>query len=315
MKATSGSATAGFGEKDVYRIAGNTRYETSLKIATVLKNQEKVDKFDTIILADGRNFPDALAGSYLAGKLNAPILMANEKPQYADNLRNYIKENLEKDGMIYILGGTGAVPDSILEGIEGFNVKRLAGATRYETNLLILEEAGVTDEPILICTGRGFADSLSASATGNPILLIGKSVTAEQEAFMAAHKNNQYYIIGGEGAVTEDIETIVRNYGNVERIAGNSRYETSILVAETFFENPKTMVLASAKNFPDGLCGGPLAMSKNAPLILTATGKESNAVTYAKKNEIHIGAVLGGDGLISDEATNSILESTTITEW
>ena len=87
--------------------------------------------------------------------------------------------------------------------------------------------------------------------------------------------------------------------------------------AETFFENPKTAVLASAKNFPDGLCGGPLAMSKNAPLILTATGKESTAVTYAKANGIRVGAVLGGDGegLISDEATNRVFESTTITEW
>ena len=34
--------------------------------------------------------------------------------------------------------------------------------------LQLLEEAGVAKEPILVCTGRGFADSLSASATGYP---------------------------------------------------------------------------------------------------------------------------------------------------
>ena len=304
-----------FGLEDVYRVAGTNRYETSLKTASALKEQLKIEKFSEVILANGRNFPDALAGSYLAGKLNAPILMANEKAQYSEPLRTFIKENLESGGTIYILGGTGAVPDSVVQGLEGFEIKRLAGATRYETNLMILEEAGVAKEPILICTGRGFADSLSASATGYPILLVGKSVTADQEAFMAAHKGNQFYIIGGESAVSADIEPIVKNYGKVKRIAGNSRYETSILVAETFFENPKTAVLASAKNFPDGLCGGPLAMSKNAPLILTATGKESTAVTYAKANGIRVGAVLGGDGLISDEATNSIFESITITEW
>ena len=306
-----------FGLEDVYRIAGTNRYETSLKTASALKEQLKIEKFSEVILANGRNFPDALAGSCLAGKLNAPILMANEKAQYSEPLRTFIKENLESGGTIYILGGTGAVPDSVVRGLEGFEIKRLAGATRYETNLMILEEAGVAKEPILVCTGRGFADSLSASATGYPILLVGKSVTADQEAFMAAHKGNQFYIIGGESAVSADIEPIVKNYGKVKRIAGNSRYETSILVAEIFFENPKTAVLASAKNFPDGLCGGPLAMSKNAPLILTATGKESTAVTYAKANGIRVGAVLGGDGegLISDEATNRVFESTTITEW
>ncbi len=241
--------------------------------------------------------------------------MANEKQQYAEPLKAFIMENLEAGGTIYILGGTGAVPDSVIQGLEGYEIKRLAGETRYETNLLILEEAGITNEPILVCTGRGFADSLSASATGYPILLIGKSVTEQQKAFMAEHQGSRYYIIGGEGAVSKEIEGLVRKYGKVERIAGNSRYETSILVAETFFDTPKTAVLASAKNFPDGLCGGPLAMSKNAPLILTATGKESNAVIYANEKGIYIGAVLGGDGLISDEATNSIFESITITEW
>ena len=305
----------GFGEADVYRIAGKNRYETSLATADVLKAQQNGEKFNAVILANGRNFPDALAGSYLAGKLNAPILMANEKAQYAEPLRTYIRENLVEGGTIYILGGTSAVPETILQGVEGFNVKRLAGASRYETNLMILEEAGVTNEAILVCTGRGFADSLSASATGNPILLVGKTLTAEQEAFMAAHQGNQYYVIGGEGAVSKEIEAVVNQYGTVQRIAGSSRYETSILVAETFFENPDTAVLASVKNFPDGLCGGPLAMSKDAPLILTATGIEASAVEYAKTKEINVGAVLGGTGLISDEATNSVFGSSEITTW
>ena len=302
-----------FGDADVYRIAGKTRYETSLKIADALKKQQNRDKFDVIIIANGRNFPDALAGSYLAGKFNAPILMANEKAQYADPLKSYIKENLAADGTIYVLGGTGAVPESVLQGLEKFKVKRLAGKTRYETNLLILNEIGVTNEDILVCTGKGFADSLSASATGKPILLVGKELTADQLEFLSTHKGNQYYIIGGSGAVSDEIGKIVESYGKVERIAGASRYETSVKVAEAFFNNPSTAVLASAKNFPDGLCGGPLAMSKNAPLILSATGKEEIAADYAKA--IHFGAVLGGDSLISDKAVKAVFGNSEIKNW
>ncbi|MBQ8663909.1 MAG: cell wall-binding repeat-containing protein, partial [Eubacterium sp.] len=302
-------------ETEVYRIAGKTRYETSLKIADALKADLGVEKFDTVILADGRNFPDALAGSYLAGKMNAPILMANEKSQYAEPLRAYIRENLKSRGTIYVLGGTGAVPESVLNGLSGYKVERLAGANRYETNLMILEEAGVSGEEILVCTGRGFADSLSASATGKPILLIGKSVTAEQKEFMSLHKGNQYYIIGGESAVSKEIESVVKDYGMTERISGSTRYETSILVAEAFFDGSEEAVLAYAKNFPDGLCGGPLALSKNAPLILTATGKEANAVTYTKNNSISAGAVLGGAGLISDEVVMEILDTSEINIW
>lgn len=302
-------------EENVYRIAGATRYETSLKISDALKAQLGVDKFSTVILADGRNFPDALAGSYLAGKMNAPILMANEKTQYAEPLRMYIRDNLKSGGTIYVLGGIGAVPESVLKGLSEYNIKRLAGANRYETNLLILNEADVSNEEILVCTGRGFADSLSASASGKPILLVGKSLTAGQKEFMNAHKGNRYYIIGGESAVSKEIEAVVRKYGATERVSGNTRYETSILVAEEFFDGSDEAVLAYAKNFPDGLCGGPLAMSKNAPLILTATGKETNAVTYTKNNSISAGAVLGGAGLISDEVVMKILDTSEINIW
>lgn len=302
-------------ETRVYRIAGQTRYETSLKIADALKTQLGINEFNTVVVADGRNFPDALAGSYLAGKLNAPILMANEKTQYAEPLRIYIRDNLKPGGTIYVLGGTGAVPESVLNGLSGYRVIRLAGANRYETNLMILNEADVSNEEILVCTGRGFADSLSASASGKPILLVGKSLTEDQREFMNAHKGNRYYIIGGESAVSKEIESVVRAYGTTERISGSTRFETSILVAEAFFDGSDEAVLAYAKNFPDGLCGGPLAMSKNAPLILTATGKELNAVTYTKNNSISAGVVLGGAGLISDEAVLEILDTSEINIW
>lgn len=291
----------------VIRIYDATRYETSYAVANALKEQLNVEQFHTVILADGRNFPDALAGSYLAGKLNAPILMANEKSHYAESLRAYIKENLKSGGIIYVLGGTGAVPDSVLNGLSGYHVKRLAGKNRYETNLLILEEAGVINQKILICTGKSFADSLSASATGYPILLVNnKSLSDGQKAFLKDHRTNQYYIIGGESAVSTKIEGMISAYGKTVRVAGGSRYETSVKIAEEFFISPKDVVLAYAKNFPDGLCGGPLAMSMEAPLILTATGKTNAVEAYVKTEAITTGNVLGSDALISTEAVNEI---------
>lgn len=293
-------------EESVCRISGSTRYETSLKIADTFKQQISTTKFETVIIANGRNFPDALAGSYLSGKYNAPILMASEKTQYAEPLRAYIKENLKSGGKIYVLGGTKAVPDSVLDGLNDYQIVRLDGKDRYETNLQILEEANVTDEEILICTGRAFADSLSASATGRPILLVGKALTEAQKAFLQTHSENTYYIIGGENAVSKEIEADLQRYISTTRISGDTRYETSVRVAETFFEDPKTAVLAYAKNFPDGLCGGLLAMSQKAPLILAATGKETAARSYVQETGIEKGVVLGGDGLISDNAVKSI---------
>lgn len=294
----------------ITRLSGESRYETSYKIADALKEELGVEQFDAVIIADGKNFPDALAGSYLAGKINAPILMANEKDSHARTLRSYIRENLKPAGTIYILGGTEVVPDRILDGLTYYRKMRLGGKDRYETNLLILEEAGVDGDEILICTGKNYADSLSASAVGKPILLLNnKQLKSEQINFLQKHEGSRFYIIGGEGAISSEMEAELWWYGSVERICGASRYETSAEVARTFFEKPDAAVFASGKNFPDGLCGGALALGKtNTPLILTATNKTDQAEAYISEKMVIEGVVLGGGTLIDDAAIKTIFQ-------
>ena len=306
----------GFGTEDLYRIAGQTRYDTSFKIAGAMKELLGKEKFDSIIIASGKNFPDALAGSYLASVKSAPILMTNGNN--VATLKEYILNNLKEGGHVYILGGEAAVPDNVYEelvnSVRGI-VKRLSGATRYETCLRILREAGVGNTDVIVCTGRGFADSLSASATGLPILLVGKELTDAHRDFLSHLENSDLYIVGGSSAVSEEIEDELNAYGNVFRVAGQTRYETSVAVAETFFNQPTAAVLAYAKNFPDGLCGGPLAYLRTVPLILTATGKEAEAIAYGENEGLHYGAVLGGSGLISNKTAKQIIDANKITEW
>ncbi|MBQ1342279.1 MAG: Ig-like domain-containing protein, partial [Erysipelotrichaceae bacterium] len=59
----------------ITRVYGSNRFGTSFAISeAILKNAGK-DKHDTVILANGDNFADALAGSYLAAVKNAPIII------------------------------------------------------------------------------------------------------------------------------------------------------------------------------------------------------------------------------------------------
>lgn len=289
------------------RLYGSSRYETSFEIANALKSQLGISKFSHIIVADGTNFADALGGSYLAGIKNAPIIMTNGKN--AQDVRNYIQNHVKKGGTVYILGGTAAVPEGVGCGLGDYTVKRLQGKTRYETNLAILKEAKVSSNEILVCTGKTFADSLSGSATGKPILLVNKTLTEEQKSWLSSLSGKKFYILGGTGAVSTDIENELKAYGTVERIGGSNRYETSVLIAEKFFNSPSSIVLASSSIFADGLCGGPLALKKGAPLILTKTGSESAAKAYAQKYGIHEGLVLGGNNekLITNKTAGNIL--------
>ena len=161
------------------RYFGSLRYDTAIKAADRYK-EISGSKFKNVIVADGRNFPDALSGGYLAKVKNAPILLV--EPSVEKRIADYISENISSTGKVYILGGTGAVSSAFEKKIENkkLNIVRLGGKTRYETNIKILKAAGVKAEDILICTGSGYADSLSASAVGKPILLVGDTLTDTQ---------------------------------------------------------------------------------------------------------------------------------------
>ncbi|MBQ6622441.1 MAG: cell wall-binding repeat-containing protein [Mogibacterium sp.] len=303
------------GDGLVERVAGADRYATSQAIADRLKLEMGVDKFDAVILASGDNFPDALCGSYLAYKKNAPILITSAKGNAYRGVNRYVLNNLKEDGEIYVLGGPAAITEAMIRDLTaaGYDPIRLSGQDRYETNLKILDAAGVTNEEILIASGAGFADSLSASAVKRPILLVGKTLTADQKTYLEEHSDNEVIILGGTGAVGSAITDFVTEVTGQEslRLAGPTRYETSIAIAEHFFTNPEQATIAYAWLYPDGLCGGPLAAAMNCPLILTnEKGKEERvanaaATEYFSETGIKSGITFGGAAWM----TNSIVKT------
>ena len=292
-------------EEALLRLAGDNRFETAFLAADAMKAQLGVEAFENILVASGTNFADALSGSYLAAVKKAPILLSF-RDAVNDTVKDYIRANLKPGGTVYILGGEAAVPASMETGLEAFTVKRLAGADRFSTNLAILAEAGTGDAEILVCTGLDFADSLSASACGQPILLVWDALTEEQTAFLEAHGTNGLCVIGGESAVSARMEARLKAYGTVERIGGSNRFETSAAIAERFFPSPDAAVLAYAWNYPDGLCGGPLAALLDGPLLLTMAEQEAPAADYLQKKAVVRGLILGGEGLIPDASVSRI---------
>ena len=113
-------------------------------------------------------------------------------------------------------------------------------------------------------------------------------------------------ILGGTGAVSDGLAKQLEDYGEMTRLAGKSRYDTSTLIAKTYFEDVSAVVVAYGKNFPDGLCGGPLAHAIGAPLILTATGAESAAAAYVSEIGVSSGYVLGGSGALSEATVGKV---------
>jgi putative cell wall-binding protein len=89
------------------RLSGYDRYATNLRIV----NEFSLDlNFDTVYLATGSNFPDALSGSALAAKNNAPIILTG-KDTISEDAINLIKSKNVKH--VVILGGTNVISQNV----------------------------------------------------------------------------------------------------------------------------------------------------------------------------------------------------------
>ena len=111
--------------------------------------------FDSIIVADGNNYPDALAGSYFAKVKKAPLILVDRSVASEKIDREIHREKAyRRRGTVYLLGGSDVVTERFEKSLKGTDVKRLAGDTRYETNLEILNEAKASKEDLLACIRR-----------------------------------------------------------------------------------------------------------------------------------------------------------------
>ena len=86
------------------RISGENRFSTAVNIA------KEYGSFDTVIIASGENFPDALSAAALSKRYNAPILLTPKKGLSSENLDFLHKNKIEK---YFIVGGKGAVSEKV----------------------------------------------------------------------------------------------------------------------------------------------------------------------------------------------------------
>ena len=288
------------------RVAGDDRFETAIKVADKLKSELGVVKFNNIVVANSDEFADALSATALAADKDAPILVVNKNNE--STVKTYIANNLNKGGNVYIIGGTAVVSESFEKSLTNCKVTRLGGSDRYETNLEVLKELKVTGaSDIMVASGLKYPDALSASATGNPVLLVGKTLTDNQKAYLATlGGNDDYYVIGGTAAVNADVAKAVDDYGTVIRLGGDTRYETGLAVAEEFFTNARTVVIASGDDFPDGLTGGVLANAMKAPLMLVNQYNTTVAADFVDDNSVRTVIAIGGTTVIPDATLNKV---------
>lgn len=293
-------------EEDV-RVSGDTRYDTAYKNADALKKQLGLEMFDSAVVACGTNYPDALSSAYLAKVKNAPLLLSEARE--VNGTVDYIRKNVTKGKTVYLVGGADVLPEQIKTILgSDYDVKRLEGEDRFLTNLAVLKEANVNNEEVMICSGLGYADALSAAATGKPVMLVGKALTKEQKAYLAGINPAKFYIVGGSDVVSDRVKAELETMRSVERISGEDRYETALNVAKKFFDmTSSTVVIATGDGFADGLVGSVTAIANNAPLLLANRNNIKGVAEFVKETGAKRSIVMGGADVISNEAVKVMM--------
>ena len=133
-----------------------------------------------------------------------------------------------------------------------------------------------------------------------------------QKTYLNKADVQDIYLIGGADVVSDKVGKQLKTYdknSKVERVAGSNRYKTSVEVAKTFFPDKcDTAVLAYGMKFPDGLAGGPLAISLKAPLLLVEDTAYADAREYGKTAGLKKLAALGGQDVISDKTVKLVVQ-------
>lgn len=179
------------------RISGNDRYQTSVEV------MKKIDPNSKVIIASGLNFADCLCATPLATKENLPIILTDG---------HNLPQEITKDKVALIIGGRNSVN---IKGLE--NTKRIAGADRYETSLLIAKEYGNLNK-FIVADGRNYPDALSVSPLAHkndePILLTEPNKTEYINKLAKENNTKQITVVGGEQSVAA--EQVGKMVGQIE---------------------------------------------------------------------------------------------------
>ncbi|MEA3511399.1 MAG: cell wall-binding repeat-containing protein [Actinomycetota bacterium] len=294
-------------EFQIERWWGRDRYVTAVEISKA----NFPSGANSVFIATGEKFPDAVAAAPLAYVRNAPVLLSKTSsiPQETiDEIRRL------KPDRIYILGGTAAVSAEVATRLESFApVTRVWGHDRYATAAEISKAtypagAGV----VYVATGRNFPDPLVgaplAGYNGGPILLTdGAALTGATLGELARLAPKSIVVVGAGTSVSQTIVDQLKAYAPVTGISGSDRYETSVKMSQQTFGQARVVFVATGAKFPDALAVGPVAISDGGPLLfVSTTSLPSTVAAELVRLDPDRVVILGGTAAVSTAVEEAI---------
>ncbi len=314
------------------KLSGSDRYSTAVDVSVDRFNPREAD---TVVIVGGEALMDGLSSVPLAKYKNAPILLSHPKSGLNDATLNEIGracKDLNRK-TVYVVGGENSVPEKAVKQLEdkfGAVVMRISGTDRYETSKEVAKrleyDAAVkpADSDLFIVGGEGAADAMSISPVAannknnkiSPVLVVPQSsLKRSTKDFIKTYQNGNKYIVGGESTVSSNVYRDIVSVDpakKVSRISGGDRYDTNVQIIKQFYSadgskiqvNGAIFTSGDTKFLVDAQTAGPLAASKNAPIVLAGSKLTNDQVNLLKKggvlanvktNVYQVGGVVSSD--------------------
>jgi putative cell wall-binding protein len=318
------------------RLAGSDRYDTARVIA-----ESVFTTADTVLLARGDQYPDALAGNYLAGNKTAPILLS--RPDLVpDPTMNALAQLKTKN--VVLLGGPGAISPAVQAQLESttstssaggkIGVTRIGGSSRYETAKLIATTPPASYVGLLagkrtaiVTSGEKFPDALAAGVMAFndkfPLILTESTKLSDDAgATLSALGIQHVILLGGSQAVSQAVEDSIKaiNGITVNRLFGPDRTATAVAIANfewsTLGYKTSRVSLVRGDDFADALVMASHAALVDATSILETQDPNTLGQYTAAFFRDHAGTlttidVAGGPNAVSDQTVANAQQNAT----
>lgn len=207
-------------------------------------------------------------------------------------------------------GVTGAAtncPGTLTDG----QVVRLSGADRRATAIAISRDSFTDDSAAAVVLARDnvFADALTgaplAQLVNGPLLLSSpRTLTnlVSDELVRVLPSNGTVYLLGGTNALAPAVESAIKALGlQTRRLAGSTRYETAVKVAQQYPTTLDEAGIATGLDFADAVSLGAPAARDGFPILLVPGDEIPRAVRDYLEDRPALGALhlAGGTAVIS----------------
>ncbi|WP_219686126.1 cell wall-binding repeat-containing protein [Clostridioides difficile] len=205
------------------------------------------------------------------------------------------------------------------DSTSNVTVKKLKGADRFETAIKISQSGWTKSDTVVIVNGedKSMVDGLTAtplaSIKNSPILLSSNEKlpqkTVEELKRLSPSK---VVVIGGNNSMPNSVVEAIKAVNSkisVQRIGGDTRYQTSINIAKEIDKtnNVSKLYIGAGNGEADSLSIASLAGKEKTPIVLTQKdGVDNEAEQFIKSNKVSNIYFIGGVEKISNKAIEQV---------